>query len=145
MSHSLARGDGPRMSKRKATIVTSVWLLSVAVILSMFVFGPITLRAYDRSHPKMLTCEVFSAEATSVSVSSTNLSSTTIPQVDVTTRNCGVLTIQRGITDENRDRVAASLKPGDWEFVVGAGSFDLRGMLGFLRVRPEVVSYRIAG
>jgi hypothetical protein len=80
-----------------------------------------------------------------VSVSSTNLSSTTNPQVDVTTRNCGLLRTQHGITDENRDRVAASLKPDGWEFVVGAGSFDLRGILDFLRVRPEVVSYRMAG
>jgi len=145
VSHSHARGDGFRMSRRKGAVISLVWLLSVVVILSVFVFGPLTLSAYDRSHPKMLTCEVSSAEAASASVSSTNLSSTTIPQVDVTTKNCGVLTIQHGITDENRDRVAASLKPGDWEFTVGAGSFDLREILGFLRVRPEIVSYRMIG
>jgi len=144
MSHSLALGDGPWMSKRKSATVTLVWLLSVAVILSVFVFGPLALGAFDLSHPKRLTCEVSSVEATSVSVSSTNLSSTTTPQVDVTTKNCGALTIQHGITDENCDRVAASLKPGDWEFVVGAGSFDLREMLGVLRVRPEIMSYRKA-
>jgi hypothetical protein len=145
MSHSFARGDGSRMPERKAAIITVVWLLSVVVILSLFLFGPLALGAYDRSHPKTLTCEVSSAEATSVSVSSTSLSSTTIPQVDVTTTNCGVLTIRHGVTDDNRDRVAASLKPGDWEFVVGAGSFDLRQLLGLLRVRPEIMSYRMRG
>ncbi|WP_146242642.1 MULTISPECIES: hypothetical protein [unclassified Curtobacterium] len=143
MSHSLAHGDWPRMSERKVAVMTLGWLLSLAVIFLMFVICPLALRAYDHSHPKTVTCEGSTAEATSVRVSSTNLSSTSIPQVEVTTKSCGVLNIQRGITDENRGRIAASLKPGDWELVVGARSFNFREVLGLLRVQPEIVSYRM--
>lgn len=78
-----------------------------------------------------------------MSVQSTNLSSTRIPRVSVETKDCGFLAVERGVTDGNRDRIAAEIDGRTCEFTVGAGSLRMRAFLGLFRVVPEATSYKV--
>jgi hypothetical protein len=143
MTHSLDRVGPERMSRRRVVLVFSAWILAVVGVLTVFVFAPTALHAYDRAHSQVIKCDVSRAEPSSVSVQSTNSSSTNLPRVSIKTKNCGEPTFERGVTDGNRDRIAAELDGRTCEFTVGAGSFRLRAFLGVLRVAPEVMSYEV--
>lgn len=78
-----------------------------------------------------------------MSMQSTKLSSTRIPRVSVETKDCGFLAVERGMTDGNRDRIAAEIDGRTCEFTVGAGSLRMRAFLGLFRVVPEATSYKV--
>lgn len=143
MTHSLDRAGGTKVSRRKAWLFFAASLLAVFGVFAVFVLGPLALHAYDRAHPQVIRCDVLHAEATSVSVQSTNLASTRIPRVVIKTEVCGDLVVERGVTVDNRGRIAARVDGRTCEFTVGAGSFTMRALFGLFRVAPEVSSYRV--
>jgi hypothetical protein len=145
VTHSLDRPGGKKTSRCKAWLSFSASMIALLGVFTIFVFGPLALHAYDRAHPQVIKCDVMHAEATSVNVQSTNLSSTRIPRVAVTTKGCGALAVQRGVTVENRDRIAEEIDGRTCQFVVGVGSFQIRAFLGLFRVVPEVSSYKVVG
>jgi hypothetical protein len=143
MTHSVDRPGGEKISRRKAWLSFSMCMIALLGVFTIFVLGPLALHAYDRAHPQVIRCHAVHAEATSVSVQSTNLSSTRLPSVLIKTKGCGELAIERGVTVEDRDRIAAELDGRTCQFVVGSGSFQMRAFLGAFRVVPEVVSYKV--
>jgi hypothetical protein len=117
----------------------------IGVPVITFGFGPSMLGQYDDGHRFDVVCNVRAADANIASSRSAKGVGGSQPQVTFHT-DCGNLLYLDGIDRSNMERTAAAVDVGEeYRFRVGAGSFNLREVLKFLRVAPTVYSYRESG
>lgn len=137
----------PRKRKSRAR----VWgnrVIAVAIVLGVIVIplltltvGPAWLGRYDDSHRIKVTCKVDSADANIASSRSAKGAGGSQPQVTFHT-DCGNLIYADGVDRSNMKRIADSVESNAlYRFEVGAGSFNLRMGLKFVKVAPTVYGY----
>lgn len=126
---------------RKNVAVLAAWLCGILLFVALFLIGPSVLRAYDDAHPMTKTCQVTSANPeTSSTVSRTGIGGSN-QQIVIESGDCGTLLLRMGVTEENRADLTAELTSGDdYHFIIGEGSWNIRGLLRILGVTPEVQS-----
>jgi len=130
----------PAQVARDRVVAVLIFLGVVGVPFMAFGFGPAILGAYDEAHPIEVTCRVESATAEVSSSRSTKGAGGSQAQVALKT-SCGNLLYQ-DVTRSDMQRVAEQVVAGErYRFAVGQGSFELRGLLKFLKVAPVVDSF----
>jgi hypothetical protein len=136
---------------RKRRSRARVWgnrVIAVAIVLGVIVIplltltvGPAWLGRYDDSHRIKVTCKVDSADANIASSRSAKGAGGSQPQVTFIT-DCGNLIYADGVDRSNMKRIADSIESNAlYRFEVGAGSFNLRMGLKFVKVAPTVYGY----
>ena len=136
---------------RKRRSRARVWgnrVIAVAIVLGVIVIplltltvGPAWLGRYDDSHRIKVTCKVDSADANIASSRSAKGAGGSQPQVTFHT-DCGNLIYADGVDRSNMKRIADSVESNAlYRFEVGAGSFNLRMGLKFVKVAPTVYGY----
>jgi hypothetical protein len=136
---------------RKRRSRARVWgnrVIAVAIVLGVIVIplltltvGPAWLGRYDDSHRIKVTCKVDSADANIASSRSAKGAGGSQPQVTFHT-DCGNLIYADGVDRSNMKRIADSIESNAlYRFEVGAGSFNLRMGLKFVKVAPTVYGY----
>ena len=137
----------PRKRKSRAR----VWgnrVIAVAIVLGVIVIplltltvGPAWLGRYDDSHRIKVTCKVDSADANIASSRSAKGAGGSQPQVTFHT-DCGNLIYADGVDRSNMKQISDSVESNAlYRFEVGAGSFNLRMGLKFVKVAPTVYGY----
>jgi hypothetical protein len=125
--------------RRRGRVLVILMLIAMALVTVVIVGGASAWRAYDRAHVIAATCFVTAAEGEIGSSTSGKGIGSSIDQVAITTKDCGPLVLRRGVTADNRDRIAAMLEAqGRTTFDVGAASFRFRKALAGVR-EPVVV------
>lgn len=132
-----------RAPKRKQAV--TFWLL-IALVVLLFVgvvaviAGPLALNSYDKSHLTSIECAVSSVDAGNSGVSAKGAATTS--EILVSTQDCGTLSLQWGVTKENREAMAAELRPGvRYAFDIGEGTQRLRGLLDVVHLTPSVYGF----
>lgn len=137
------------LRKRKSR--APVWgnrVIAVAIVLGVIVIpllaltvGPTWLGRYDDSHRIKVICKVDYAEANIASSRSAKGAGGSRPQVTFHT-DCGNLIYADGVDRSSMKRIAGSVESNaPYRFEVGAGSFNLRKGLKFVKVAPTVYGY----
>lgn len=141
----------PRKRKSRArvwgdrVIAVGIVLGVIVIPLLTFTVGPAWLGRYDESHRIKVTCEVESAEAGIASSRSAKGAGGSQPQVTFHT-DCGNLIYSDGVDRSNMKRIARSVESNEqYQFEVGAGSFNMRKGLKLLKVAPTVYGYSQIG
>lgn len=135
----------PRSVRRDRVKAISVLAVVVLVPLLVIFIGPLTLKAYDAAHQTSVTCTVTSAHSGIASSHSLKGVGTSSSQVVFESSNCGTLVLRWGVTPANEDRLASTVESGQrYEFQIGAGSYNLRGLLQAMRQAVFVKEFRKA-
>lgn len=112
--------------------------MAVLALIAFVVFiGPAILKSYDTDHMRTVRCTVTSAENRVQSTSTRGIGGS-IPEVRIETSDCGRFLLRDGVTRANREEIAARLPPGKYAITVGAGSWNIVGLLHALRRSPSV-------
>ncbi|MET3905508.1 hypothetical protein ABIE35_004104 [Paenarthrobacter sp. 4246] len=118
------------------TIVSSALLVPVVI----FVVPPVS-DAYDETHRVAIECTVTVAEGGVASGG--NRGGASWSRVQISTSDCGTLTLTRDITESNRDAVAADLSGGGrYSFQIGATTQATWKLYEVLGVTPMVYSFQ---
>jgi len=122
-----------RAKKGKRALAIAVLVVVVVVPLGV-IGGGAVLKSYDSADRVYPTCTVRSAHSGIDSSRSVKGFGSSTAQVVFETVDCGSLVLQRGITRDDQERVALSVDPGSrYRFDVGAGSFEMRGLLNAVK------------
>jgi len=122
-------------------------LLFIVVVLPILLFfvGPTLVGAYDAHHKTSLRCTVKSATVGSTSARSLKGAGSSSTYVDILTKECGTLLLEKGVNAQNGKKVAAGIRNGDeYIFQVGQGTYGLRTAFEIFKVFPDVQEYRRA-
>lgn len=143
--HVPARVTRPRKSRarrrRERLSAVAILFLVIGIPVIVFGFGPSILGWYDDGHRIEVVCNVRAAEASISSSRSAKGAGGSEPQVAFNT-DCGNLLYLDGIDRTNMKQVASTIDAGeDYRFEVGAGSYNLRSVLGVLKVAPTIYRY----
>jgi hypothetical protein len=127
--------------RRERSSAVAILFLVIGVPVIAFGFGPSVLGYYDDGHRIDVVCSVRAADANIASSRSAKGAGGSQPQVTFHT-SCGNLLYLDGVDRSNMERIAAAVDVGgEYKFIVGAGSFNLRKALKFLKVAPTAYSY----
>ncbi|MDR6637638.1 hypothetical protein J2Y68_001276 [Paenarthrobacter nitroguajacolicus] len=100
---------------------------------------PIVTLAYDETHHVAIECTVTGAKGGLASGGGT------WSRVQILTSDCGTLTMTKGISESNRDAVAAEITPGRrFLLQVGATEHAMWDLYQFFRITPSVYSVQRA-
>jgi hypothetical protein len=114
------------------TIVSSALLVPVAIFIVATVSD-----AYDETHRVSIECTVMGAEG------GLGSGGGTWSRVQISTSDCGTLTLTWGITESNRDAVASELAGGGrFAFQIGATTQSTWKLHEMLRITPMVSSFQ---
>ena len=103
----------------------------------------LVIPSYNKNNPAEIECTVTSAEGGLESASARGAVSWW--SVTIHTSDCGTLSMSSGITEANRDSVAASLEPGEkYVFSIGSLTKAALGAYRMLGVQPEVYAFESA-
>lgn len=128
----------PKKPPSRAMVAFSVVVFVLLLAFPVFIFG--IAPPLERNVTTTWRCEVTSAEPRE---SSGGLrGSSTLPSVLLHTVECGDVVLQRGVTFDDMDAVAADFEPGAYDFEVGWVSAHLMTLIP--NGLPEVRSYRPA-
>jgi len=124
---------------RAKKLIFGTWLLGVLVVIALLFVAPISLRAYDASHPVTVECVVHSAVAGDGTSRSARGVGATYNQVRIESPDCGTVFIREQVTASNAPRIAAEFHAGaTYEFIVGAASYRFRDQLRAVNQSIEV-------
>ncbi len=124
---------------RAKKLIFGTWLLGVLVVIALIFVAPISLKAYDASHPLTVKCVVSSAVAGDGSSRSVRGVGATYNQVRIDSPDCGTVFIRRQVTASSAPRIAAEFHAGQtYEFIVGAASYRFRDQLRAINQSVEV-------
>lgn len=136
---SKGTGAPSRGSMRARRIIFASWLLGAALVILVILVAPISLKAYDSSHPITVHCLVRSAISGDGSSRSVRGVGATYNQVRIDSPDCGTLFIRRHVTSGNAPKIAEKFQSGrEYEFVVGAASYRFRDQLRMINQSIEV-------
>lgn len=122
-------------------LAVMVILVVIGVPVTVFGFGPAILGVYDNDHWIRITCQVKSAESDIASSRSTKGIGSSQAQVTFHT-DCGNLILLDGVDRSNRGAIAAKIEGNrKYQFEVGGGSYQIRGLLKIVKVAPTIYSY----
>lgn len=120
-----------------------LFVLGCALLLipiAIFVVPPVS-DAYDETHRVAIECTVTGAEGGVASGG--NRGGASWSRVQISTSDCGTLTLTRDITESNRDAVAADLSGGGrYSFQIGATTQATWKLYEVLGVTPMVYSFQ---
>jgi len=130
--------------QRRAWFRFGAAVSAVVVIVGVVFIGPAVVRSYDADHRTTITCDVTAAEGEMQSSSSRGIGGP-IPQVVISTRDCGRLLLRDGVTRSNNEQIAARLSPpGEYRIEVGTASWNIRGVLHAIRRDPSAYGFEPA-
>lgn len=128
----------PRTKRRDRWFFWGIISAALAVPIAIFV-----VPSYNKNNPAEIECTVTSAEGGLESASARGAVSWW--SVTIHTSDCGTLSLTSGITEANRDSVAASLEPGEkYVFSIGSLTKATRDAFEMLNIRPEVYAFEPA-
>ncbi|MFL4477078.1 hypothetical protein ACIPUB_02240 [Paeniglutamicibacter sp. ORCA_105] len=126
---------------QKAGGQRSKWFWKIAAIFTIFgAAGVLLIPLWNSIGVEAIQCEVVSAEPRTSSGGSRGSVSTA--GVLVNTSNCGDIYVDRGVSFDNQEEVAASFTAGD-EYEFDIGWFSRVIMEGILDRTPSVQDYRL--
>lgn len=119
--------------------IFGAWCVGVVLVVTLIFIAPVTLKAYDASHPVTVKCLVSDVAPGSGSSRSVRGVGATVNEVRLDSPNCGVVVIRRGVSAESAPRIAAEIRPGrTHDFVIGAASYRFRDQLRSINQSIEV-------
>ena len=116
-------------------------IVSLVPVLGLIVVGgPWAIGKYDEGHRTRIECTVTDANGGVSSASARGAASWS--QVLIESSDCGTLTLSSGITESNRDEIAAELAQGGlYTFEIGEATNSLRWLTDVTGTIPKVWSF----
>lgn len=116
--------------------------MSVALMVPVAIFlVPWMSNSYDETHQVAIECTVTGADGGLASGG--NRGGASWSRVQISTSDCGTLTLTRNISESNRDDVAEELSRGEkFSFQIGATTHATWKVYEFFGITPEVYSFR---
>lgn len=128
-----------RQLRRDRWVFWTIVSCALLVPIVIFVVPPLS-DAYDETHRVAIECTVTGAEGGVASGG--NRGGASWSRVQISTSDCGTLTLTRDITESNRDAVAATLSGGGrYSFQIGATTQATWKLYEVFRITPMVYSF----
>jgi len=134
--------------RKRWSRLQGVLILLLVIVLPTAVFGvvPWAMGTYDSSHHHTIECSVTKVYAESTSTRSGRGVGASGRQIVFATSDCGGhILLTNGVYWDNVKELAASLKPGRYEFTVGDSEWKLAPIYKVFRVSPSAQKYSYLG